>query len=110
MATDKSTVEVQPGVDNNAHIEATNQKVAEAVSAISSTPVPSAQLTPPALQQPNIPEASPESSGIQIDWGEHVDAEMGKSPVLTEPNKGILGIFKDMLRKKNPGKVIEPEK
>lgn len=110
MPNDVDTVEIQPGSDSNAHVQATQQKVAEAVSAISGTPVTPAQVAPPALQQPEIPGALPEDPKLEIDFLEHINAEMGKSPVLTEPNRGPLSIFRKMLGKKNPGKVIQPER
>lgn len=110
MPTDTGTVKMQPGADSTHHDQKLRQGVASTLSDAVGTQVTPIQVTPPASQQPEIPQVLPDNPGINFDLEEFIKSETGQSPVKTEPGRGWLGIFKGMLRKKNPGSEIAPEK
>lgn len=111
MPNDAGTViGIQPGVDDTKHDQNLHQGIAATLSDAVGTQVTPAQVAPPASQQPGIPDALPEGSRTEFDFGEFVKSETGQSPVKTEPARGWLGVLLGKLRKKNPGTVLEPEK
>lgn len=110
MATDAGVIELQPGVDSEKHGQNLQQGVAKTLSDAVGTQITPGQLVPPSLQQPKISTIPTNDPGMEIDWGEHIGAEMGMSPILTEPNQGPLAILKRKILRQNPGKVLEPEK
>lgn len=110
MATDTGVIELRPGVDSEKHDQNLQLGVATTLSDVVGTQITPGQLTPPHLQQPEISTIPTNNPGMEIDWGEHISAERGMSPVLTEPSRGPLAMWERMVKRKNPGKIIEPEK